>query len=295
MFLYYPWLEPGPRPRQPDFSANTECVSFCSPRETSCASSDARGRHLVIAAGVAALLFAGGFIEWILRELREQTIRTQLGHIRSGPPCPRKAPHPRRNGAPSPRFARVRPHRTLPACDCGRATAVAERAHQPRRHTLTFVGEGLDPALDTTARNVNDLVTGKPLDQRSRSGILVGEGLAASLGVKPGDKAVVLVNLPQGGVNASDVVVTGIFRTVSKSYDDAAIRIPLALAQSLLRSTGADVWVVSLDRTERRRDSRRAACRPALRNLAFVPGRRSPISTTRPSSSTPASFTSCRR
>jgi ABC-type transport system, involved in lipoprotein release, permease component len=137
--------------------------------------------------------------------------------------------------------------------------------------TLAFTGEGIEPAIDVAA-GAEDLVSGRPLDAGKPDRILVGEGLAASLEVKVGDSAVVLVNLPEGGINARDVVVSGIFRTVSKAYDDAAIRVPLALAQALLKTQRADVWVVTLDRTEETNDTLAALhADPTLAGFEFTP------------------------
>lgn len=36
---------------------------------------------LTVASGVIAFLLAGGFIAWIFQDMREATIRSQLGHI----------------------------------------------------------------------------------------------------------------------------------------------------------------------------------------------------------------------
>lgn len=225
---------------------------------------------VAIVAGVTALLFAGGFIDWILRELREQTIRSQLGHIQ----VTRAVRSPADGGTVA----------NLPGSSDARSR-IASMAHvkavAPRLSisglisrndaTLAFLGEGIDPALDITA-GADNIVAGKPLDASKLHQILVGEGLAASLGIKPGDKAVLLVNLSSGGINASDVVVGGIFKTASKTYDDAAVRVPLALAQELLKTNKTDVWIMTLDRTEST-DETVAALRadPALAGLEFTP------------------------
>lgn len=228
---------------------------------------------IAIAVGVAALTFAGGFIEWILRELREQTIRTQLGHIQVRPAASTSGAA--REGdvvylpSGSPELARI--------ARAAHVVSVAPRlslsgliSHEGT--TLAFIGDGVDPKLDIIARNADDLLEGKLLNSTTPNGILVGEGLAASLGVRPGDKAVVLVNLPGGGINASDVIVMGTFRTVSKSYDEVAIRVPLQLAQSLVKTRGADLWVVDLDHTESTATALSALRDdPTLRNLTFVP------------------------
>ena len=52
-----------------------------------------------------------------------------------------------------------------------------------------------------------------------------------------------------GGINAVEVRVKGIFETATKSYDDYAIRLPLKVAQALLRVSGVHMWLVLLHRT----------------------------------------------
>jgi putative ABC transport system permease protein len=69
--------------------------------------------------------------------------------------------------------------------------------------------------------------------------------------VKVGDRVVLVVTQASGGVNAVELSVRGIFSTVTKAYDDAALRLPLETARKLLRVQGAHVWVVLLDDTER--------------------------------------------
>jgi len=54
-----------------------------------------------------------------------------------------------------------------------------------------------------------------------------------------------------GNVNAVEAPVVGLFNSVSKEYDDSALRMPLALAQQLVRVNGAQQWLVLLDDTAR--------------------------------------------
>ena len=47
-----------------------------------------------------------------------------------------------------------------------------------------------------------------------------------------------------------EITVRGIFTSVTKAYDDSALRVPIGLARQLLRVQGAQAWVIVLDRTE---------------------------------------------
>jgi putative ABC transport system permease protein len=48
-----------------------------------------------------------------------------------------------------------------------------------------------------------------------------------------------------------EVKVRGLFSTIAKAYDDAALRVPLGIARQLLGVSGAHTWVVLLDDTRR--------------------------------------------
>ena len=80
--------------------------------------------------------------------------------------------------------------------------------------------------------------------------MILGQGLAKALGVDVGDSVILLVTLSSGGINAIEGHVRGTFFTVSKDYDDSALRVPIGSAKELLRVSGAHTWIVLLDNTE---------------------------------------------
>jgi putative ABC transport system permease protein len=123
--------------------------------------------------------------------------------------------------------------------------------------TVSFAGEGVEPDREQAihrshklSRSVN-IVAGEDLDASAPEGVILGEGLAANLGVKPGDTLVLLAKPRSGGINAVEVKIRGFFATISKAYDDSALHVPLATAKSLLRVDGDHRLVLLLDRTER--------------------------------------------
>ncbi len=223
-----------------------------------------------IALGVAALIFAGGFIHWILRELREETIRSQLGHIQV-----RLGEH----DAVTPIAGRT------PSDDATLVAKLSKSAHVlavlPRvsfsglassgEITVSFVGEGIDPAKEALGGGRWDALATIPAPTAVNQ-VALGEGLAASLEVERGGKVVLIVNIPGGGINAAEANVIEVFHTLSKAYDDVALRAPLSLVHRLIRREGADHWIVFLDDTDVTGDVL-AAMRadPALANLVFTP------------------------
>ncbi|HET9046528.1 MAG TPA: FtsX-like permease family protein [Casimicrobiaceae bacterium] len=202
--------------------------------------------------GIAALMLASGFIGWILVEMRESTIRVHLGHIQIVRPGFHDA-------------GKADPNRYLLPAGGAALDAVSAiagvRDVAPRlsfsglashgESTLSFIGEAVDPAHEGELSQSLEIVQGAPLAADDVNGALFGAGLARSLGVVPGDRVVLLVTTPTGGVNALEVSVRGLFSTVTKAYDDSALRLTLDAARGLLRVRGAHTWLVLLDDTRR--------------------------------------------
>jgi putative ABC transport system permease protein len=206
-----------------------------------------------IAFGVVALLLASGFIEWIFWSMRESTIRSGLGHIQVTRPGYHEA------GLADPLAFLLGDPAPL-AQPAGTLAGVAVQTVAPRitffglmsrgEVSLSFQGEGMVPAAEKPLEESVVVVDGAPLaEDGDRRDVLLGLGLAQNLGVRVGETVVLLVNSPGGGVNGAEARVSGFFTTVSKAYDDTAVRMPLALARQLLRVDGATKWIVTLSDT----------------------------------------------
>lgn len=205
---------------------------------------------VAIGFGVIAMMLSGGYIEWVFWANREQVAVNQFGHIQVSKPGYQEA------GRADP-LAFLLPD-TSPALSA-LARIPGVRAVSPRLNfngllshgdsTLSFIGEGIDPARDPSNRNLA-ITEGHPLSADDPKGILLGIGLAANLGVKTGSTVVLLANTATGGINAVEVHVRGLASTSMKAYDDTMLRAPLGTARTLLRTAGAHLWVVGLARTE---------------------------------------------
>jgi len=117
--------------------------------------------------------------------------------------------------------------------------------------TLSFLGEGVDPDREKNFTDVSIIVKGEELSSSAPDGVIIGNGLAANLGVTTGDRIALLARMPGGGINGVDATVRGLFATVSKAYDDGAMRVPLPLASQLLRTQGVHRWIIVLHDTDR--------------------------------------------
>jgi len=214
-----------------------------------------RRRSIIILAtigfGVIALLLVGGFMEWAFWGMREGTIHSRLGHIQI------TRPGYFETGSADP-FAYLLPEGQENHLDLGSIEGVV--VVSPRLDlsglishgdvSIGFVGEGVDPVKDAVLSEHLIITSGERLSTDEPRGMLLGGGLAATLGVSVGDKVVLLVNTGSGGLNAVEGRVRGIFQSASKAFDDMALRLPLTTARDLLRVSGAHKWVILLDNTE---------------------------------------------
>jgi putative ABC transport system permease protein len=80
--------------------------------------------------------------------------------------------------------------------------------------------------------------------------MVVGFGVAKALKLKPGDRVTLVANALEGALNSLDFEVVGVFQSFSNDYDARAVKIPLAAAQELLGTKGANALVVLLKKTE---------------------------------------------
>ena len=211
---------------------------------------------LTVAFGIVAYMLAGGFIAWIFEQMREGTIHSQLGHIQIVRPAYFE------KGIADP-YAFLLPEQSAQQKS---VEAIAGfRSLAPRLSfsglishgdtTIAFLGDGVDPELEKPVSTQVTIVSGRDLAGADQKAVLLGEGLARSLGVKVGDVVVLLATSASGGPSAVEVTVAGIFATTAKEYDDSALRLPIQVTQKLMKVSGATSWVVLLDKTERTAES----------------------------------------
>ncbi|BAN36798.1 hypothetical protein SCD_n02999 [Sulfuricella denitrificans skB26] len=230
---------------------------------------------LTVAVGVTSLMLADGFIQWIFWAMREGTIQSQLGHIQVVRPGYLSA------GAANP-YAYVLPE-NLPQRKAIESTPGVKLV-APRlavtglishgETTIAFVADGVDPQKEAELSKALRISEGRNIAGATAKEVILGYGLARNLDVKPGATVALLANTAGGGINAVEAKVAGVFISANQTYDDSALRLPIGLAQTLLRVNGAHAWLVLLDDTERTDDylERFRTRFPAQSNkLEFVP------------------------
>ena len=95
----------------------------------------------------------------------------------------------------------------------------------------TFMATAVEPLKDR-AMNNQKVVSGTDLPDSESDAVIVGQGLATAMNVKPGDYLTMMTTTVGGSLNAMDVRVAGIFMSGVKEYDDRAIKISLTGAPS---------------------------------------------------------------
>jgi putative ABC transport system permease protein len=206
---------------------------------------------LTVSAAVIAMVLTGGFVQWIFWAMREGTIQSQLGHIqvvrtgynRAGAADPFAYIIPR--GAPEYQAIEKTPGVKVVA---PRLSVSGLISHGET--TVSFIADGIDPSKEKELSKAFRVVKGHNLSSAQGLEVVLGRGLARNLGVEPGDTVALLSTTASGGINALESKVAGIFVSANQGYDDSALRLPIGLAQSLLRVDGAHMWLVLLDKTE---------------------------------------------
>jgi putative ABC transport system permease protein len=204
-----------------------------------------------ISLGVAALILAGGFVQDIFIQLGEAIIHSQSGHLQVS----RRGY--REGFARSPdAFLIEQPdqlRRALtepPGVQMALARLGFTGVINNGKRDLGIVGEGVEPAAEAKLGTYLRYIEGRALADTDNDGIVLGQGVARSLGLKTGDRVNLVISLAQGAVNTLDFEVVGVFQSFSKDFDARAVRIPLSAARELMDNHSAHLVVLLLDKTD---------------------------------------------
>lgn len=198
--------------------------------------------------GVVGLIVSGGFVEDVFVQLREATIHSRFGHLQ----IYKEGFYA--NGVKEPY------NYLIPAPDAVKTAVAAVPGVLDSMMRINFfgllnngktdlpiLGEGVEAGKEAKLGSHLFLIAGRQLADQDANGILLGEGVARSMGVGVGSYVTILTNTPEGALNSLEFQVVGIFRTYAKDFDDRAVRVAVGAAQDLLGVKGAHAVVVSLD------------------------------------------------
>ncbi len=200
--------------------------------------------------GVVGLILSSGFINDIFLQLGEAIIHSQTGHIQVF----RKDFLEKGSRKPEQYLIDEAAQRSRGLTELSEVEDVAARLDfaglvNNGKRDLAIIGEGIEPDKEARIGSYMTIVEGRQLRDSDAFGILLGQGVAAGLGLTPGDWVTVLANTADGSLNSLEFKVIGVFQSFSKDYDARAVRIPLAAAQELLATPGANLLVLTLHET----------------------------------------------
>lgn len=203
-----------------------------------------------IVCGVAGLILGGGWVKDIFVQLGEALIHSQSGHLQ----VYKKGFYAAGSRAPE-KYLIANPDEIKQGIgEWAAVDSVIARLNfsgllNNGRSDVPIVGEGVEPGKEAELGSFVVITKGRKLADKDTFGIEVGQGVAHALKLTPGDRVTVLANALEGALNSLDVEVIGVFQSFSNEYDARAVKIPLAAAQELLGTKGANAIVVSLKKT----------------------------------------------
>ena len=204
-----------------------------------------------IVVGFAAMACFGGFIEFSFEGLRENTIRTQLGHLQIY-----AHGYWERRVSDLESVLIDEPDEVMErVAELPGVAAVTPRLSfsglgSTGKATVNVSVVGVDPKGEEEFSDFEVLVAGRPLDPGDFEAGLIGEELRNGLGAEIGDWVTVLTSSFDGVINAIDFQVAGVVRTSSKEYDSVFAKVPIELAQRARETEQVERIVVLLNNTE---------------------------------------------
>ena len=218
--------------------------------------------------GCVAIIFVGGFFNDIFDKIREGYISSRSGHIqvyrRGFIEHGKVEPYQHMIHNPDEIKAMIK---KIPEVQYVSGRLNFYGLISTGDNTTSFIGEGIEPANEQgvpleIASDLQKLmrlkqyngrpaiVAGKTLAPEDFYDVMLGHGLAKTIGVEVGTPVVLLTSTVSGATNALDVYVKGMFVTSEKEFDDVCLRVPLPMAQSLLNTQSVQALLVKLDRTQ---------------------------------------------
>jgi ABC-type lipoprotein release transport system permease subunit len=194
--------------------------------------------------GIFAFVFLFGYFDGFGEELVENSTRYLTGHVQ----LERKGF--RRDHAPE--LAIESPDALLAALRASPEVAAAAPRVQAQALASSAARSegimllGIDPRAEQEVTFIHrTVVEGRALGAGSDRDILIGRKLADKLGVRLGEKIVVMAQAADGQLGTAALRVRGIFATESGSFDGAIAFVTLQAAQSLL-ALGPRVSTINL-------------------------------------------------
>jgi ABC-type lipoprotein release transport system permease subunit len=189
---------------------------------------------LAVALGLALLIMMNGLVAGVLADTLQNAIRLQTGHVQL-----RAAGYDEDRlglglselvGNPEGLAERAR---ALPQVKAAAPILWSGGILATPEESVNLRVVGLDPDGAVFAPTLRDgLVAGAALAADDRGGILIGQRLAASLGLEVGSQVSLGIVDADGQTRQGEFTVRGLFATGVPTYDDGSVFLPLSRAQA---------------------------------------------------------------
>jgi len=206
----------------------------------------------IIMSGGVALFLYGGFIDYSFWLLKEQTIRTNIGHVQIY----------RQNyfDTANKKLSLIENYRGLKedllnddkftgeiSTISGQLEFTGIVSQYESETSSYFSALGIEPLAALKLGAFDKTISGSDLSRIRKDEVTLGSGLAKTLGAKYDNWLdIITVNI-HGGQSAASFKVRGVFSSGIKEYDDAIIKLPLDTAQRLMETEGVNKISVLLN------------------------------------------------
>jgi putative ABC transport system permease protein len=204
----------------------------------------------IILGGVAIFLY-GGLIDYSFWILKEQTIRTNIGHIQIYNQAYFDTSNKNKSLIDNYRTlkADILSHPELArdiSTISGQLEFTGVLSQYENETSSYFSALGVEPLPALKLGSFDKLVSGSDLSRVKKDEITLGSGLANTLNARYGDWLDALVVNTKGGQGALSLRVRGVFTSGIKDYDDVAMKIPLDTAQHIMGTDGVSKVLILL-------------------------------------------------
>nr|WP_256489573.1 FtsX-like permease family protein [Pleionea sp. CnH1-48] len=203
--------------------------------------------------GCVSLVVFGGFVASMYEGMRENLIRSQLGHIQIyakgynqfGQSEPEKYLISKQQLDKATEILNSTPGILLTTARLNFSGLISDG-----KNSVAVLGEGVLAENEALLSSAISLKKGEDLFEEDESGALLGEGLFGSLDTNTGEYLTLLSSTADGAINATDIQVTGVISTGIRDVDSRLVRANLALVQQLMYTDKVTRVVVLLEDTE---------------------------------------------
>lgn len=205
----------------------------------------------IILGGVAIFLY-GGFIDYSFWILKQQTVRTNIGHIQVYDKSYFTTSNKSKSiigdyqGLKNGILLDSELSKYISTIS-GQLEFSGVVSHYDHQTSSYFSAFGVEPLPAVKLGSFDKLISGSDLSRIKNDEITLGSGLAKSLNAHYADWVDMLVINSYGGQGALSLKVRGLFTSGIKDYDDVALKMPLQTAQRLMDTDGVSKVVILLN------------------------------------------------